>query len=62
MSLWKKKPKDRVTVMSLQFAVVQMLHKNKENTSVSLELHYVRLHAIRTVLFLYLGIYTQFLI
>lgn len=60
MSLWKKKPKDCITVTTLQFAIVHRLHKNKENASVLLELHYVQLHAICTILFLYLGIHTVF--
>lgn len=62
MFLWEKKPKDHITIITLQFAVVHVLHKTKENTSVLLELHYVRLHAIRTILFFYLGIYTQYLV
>lgn len=45
--------------LSLQFAVVHKLQKNKDNTLV---LHYVQLHAICSILFLYLGIYTQYLI
>lgn len=59
ISLWKKKPKDRITGINLQFAAVHLLHKNKENTSVLLKLHYVRLHAIRTILFLYFVICTH---
>lgn len=62
MSLLKKKPKDHITIITLQFAVVHMLHKNKENTSILLELHYIQLHEIHTILFLYLGICTQYLI
>lgn len=62
MSLWKKNPKDRITVITLQFAVVHMLQKNKDNTLVLLGLHYVQLHGICAILFLYLGIYTQYLL
>lgn len=51
LSLWKKKPKDRITIITLQFAVVYMLQKNKDNTLVLLELHYVQLHAICTIYF-----------
>lgn len=60
--LCKKKPKDRITIISLQFAVVHLLQKNKDNTLVLLELHYVQLHAICTILFLCLGIHTQYLL
>lgn len=58
----RRNPRNRITIITLQFAVVHMLQKNKDNTLVSLELHYVQLHAICTILLLYLGIYTQYLI